>query len=79
MFHPELPKDAQTSLKMQGQITMKTEGGEYYNFGLAKGLISLLKSLILPVNLNILKLQFNIGGLPLLQLQELARTEVYCF
>lgn len=41
------------------------EGGEYYHFGLANGLMSRLKSLTLPANLNTLKLQFNIDGLPL--------------
>ena len=63
MFHPELPKDAQT-----GQITtMKMEGGECHNFGLAKGLVSWLKFLIQPVTLNIIKLQFKIDG-PLFKL-----------
>ena len=41
------------------------EGGEYYHFGIANGLMSRLKSLTLPANLNTLKLQFNIDGLPL--------------
>lgn len=41
------------------------EGGEYYHFGLAKGLLSRLKCLTLPADLYTLKLQFNIDGLPL--------------
>lgn len=61
-----MPKDARTVLRTQGQIiTKKMEGGEYYHFGLTNGLMSRLKSLTLPANLNTLKLQFNIDGLPL--------------
>ncbi len=45
--------------------TTKMEGGEYYHFGLAKGLLSRLKCLTLPTDLHTLKLQFNIDGLPL--------------
>ena len=66
MFHPELPRDARTILKTQGEIkTKKMEGGEYYHFGLAAGLMSKLKSLKLPANLTTIKLQFSIDGLPL--------------
>ena len=66
VFHPELPRDARTILKTQGEIkTEKMEGGEYYHFGLATGLMSKLKSLKLPANLTTIKLQFSIDGLPL--------------
>lgn len=43
------------------------EGGEYYHFGRATGLMSKQKSLILPANLMTIKLQFSIDGLPLFQ------------
>lgn len=66
MFHPELPTDARTILKTQTHVsTIKMEGGEYYHFGLAKGILSCLKSLILPEQLKIVKVQFNLDGLPL--------------
>lgn len=72
VFHPDLPKDARTVLRTQGQInTIKMDGGEYHHFGLAKGLVSRLKSLILPAKLNDLKLQFNIDGLPLFKSSKL--------
>lgn len=66
VFHPELPRDARTILKTQGEIkTKKMEGGEYYHFGLATGLMSKLNSLKLPASLTTIKLQFSIDGLPL--------------
>ncbi len=66
VFHPKLPKDARTVLKSQVDVpTTKMDGGEYYHFGLAKGLLSRLKCLTLPTDLHTLKLQFNIDGLPL--------------
>lgn len=45
--------------------TTKMEGGKYYHFVLAKGLLFRLKCLTLPASLCTLKLQFNIDGLPL--------------
>lgn len=65
-FHPELPTDARTVLKTQTHVsTIKMEGREYYHFGLAKGIVSRLKSLILSEQLQTVKLQFNLDGLPL--------------
>ncbi|KAL3997086.1 hypothetical protein ACER0C_009742 [Sarotherodon galilaeus] len=60
VFHPDLPKDARTVLRTQGQIrTMKMDGGDYHHFGL------LLESL------KELTLQFNIDGLPLFKSSKL--------
>lgn len=53
---------------MPGQFSGRPK---YHHFGLAKGLVSQLKSLILPAKLKDLKLQFNIDGLPLLKSSKL--------
>ena len=43
--------------------TTKIEGGEYYHFGIVKGVVSRLASFTLPATLTTLKLQFNIHSL----------------
>ena len=64
VFHPKLPKDARTVLRTKCEVpTKKMEGGEYYHFGLATGLMSRLKSLTLLA--NTVWMQFNVDGLPL--------------
>ncbi|KAK7893047.1 hypothetical protein WMY93_022199 [Mugilogobius chulae] len=65
-FHPSLPKDGRTLLGTQSHVTTnQILGGEYYHFGLVKGIILRLKGLRLPDSIKSVSLQFNIDGLPL--------------
>ena len=72
LFHPTLPKDGRTLLGTKAHVaTVKIDGGDYYHFGLIKGVLSRLACLKLPRTLNILTLQFNIDGLPLFRSSKL--------
>ena len=63
-----MPKDCRTLLKTAKSVrTRKVRGGEYYHFGLANGIRQVLE--ILPQAVfdkcdNVLKLLFNMDGLP---------------
>ena len=71
-FHPTLPKDGRTLLGTQKHVpTTKIEGGEYYHFGIVKGVLSRLACLSLPATLTTFNLQFNIDGLPLFKSSKL--------
>lgn len=72
IFHPTLPKDERTLFGTQAHVpTTKIEGGEYYNFGIVKGVLSRLACLSLLATLTTLTLQFNIDGLPLFKSSKL--------
>ena len=50
VHHSELPKDARTLLGTQKKIAVHAlGGGEYHHFGLAKGILSKLNSIHLPI------------------------------
>lgn len=63
-YHPELPTDARTLLSTdQAKIeTRVVAPGEYYHFGLKKGLAFVAKQLKLS---ETIRLQFNFDGLPI--------------
>ena len=80
MYLPNLPKDARTLLGTQSKIAVeRLGGGEYYHFGLAKGILSKLSSILhLPNYLRVLKLQFNIDGLPLFKSSKIQFWPILC-
>ncbi|XP_060785073.1 uncharacterized protein LOC132891481 isoform X2 [Neoarius graeffei] len=64
--HPELPKDARTLLGTKPAVPLQTVGnGEYFHFGLAKGILSKLSTIHLPDVIQTIRVQFNIDGLPI--------------
>ncbi|XP_060772163.1 uncharacterized protein LOC132883046 isoform X1 [Neoarius graeffei] len=64
--HPELPKDARTLLGTKPAVPLQTVGnGEYFYFGLAKGILSKLSTIYLPDVIQTIRVQFNIDGLPI--------------
>ena len=71
VYHPFLPKDPRTLLNTSTYYNVvDIDGGSYYHFGLASGLLKLVQSM--PNKLNIeasdidsVLVQFNIDGLPL--------------
>ena len=61
---PDLPKDSRTVLQTCTTVALQNiAGGFYYHFGLASGLISIVKEF--GVHGDTIKLQINIDGLPL--------------
>jgi hypothetical protein len=64
-YHPGLPSDSRTLLRTPHTYTVRKlvdQDGQYYHFGIACGIESLNQSDKLP---GILRLQFNVDGLPL--------------
>ncbi|KAL2102394.1 hypothetical protein ACEWY4_001562 [Coilia grayii] len=70
--HPELPKDARTLLGTRPAVPVQTVGnGEYFHFGLTKGILSKLSTIHLPNAIETITLQFNIDGLPIFKSSKL--------
>ncbi|KAL2103176.1 hypothetical protein ACEWY4_000044 [Coilia grayii] len=71
--HPELPKDARTLLGTKPTVPLQTVGGggEYFHFGLAKGILSKLSTIHLPDSIQTIRVQFNIDGLPVFKSSKL--------
>lgn len=72
MFHPTLPKDGRTLLGTPRNVPITTiQGGDYYHFGIVKGVLSRLACLCVPSTMTTINIQFNIDGLPLFKSSKL--------
>lgn len=66
-YHPELPTDARTLKQTPPEKSSlkSVSPGNYYHFGLEKGISFVVEKLSIPVTEKVLQLQVNIDGLPI--------------